>query len=116
MIMTNLIRRYKIHQITPVLNKKELKIIDFINGKINNLTEFKSDERPDSLFFMDNTGKYILEEDHKNKRLWIRYDDFCEVLGKKYKLEYHDIQILIQYIVELSFKRKVYTTLLCNKF
>ena len=107
--MNNLIRKYKIHQLTPVLLKQELEIINFIKDKINNLTEFKDIEYPDSIFYMNSEGEYILEQDDKNERLWVRYKEFWEVLETKYLLEYADIQSLIYYIVEEAFKRKVYT-------
>jgi hypothetical protein len=107
--MSNLLRRYKIHQITPVLNKKELEIINFIKGKINNLTEYKDKNYPDSIFFMNSEGKYILELDDKNEYLGVRYEGFWEVLGTKYKLNYTDIQFIIQGMMEIAFKRKLYT-------
>ena len=109
--MKNLLRRYKIHQITPVLSKQELEIIDFIKNKINNLTEFKYSDYPDSLFYMNSEGECILEQDDKNERLYVRYYGFWEVLETKYKLDYIDIQFIIQGMVEIAFKRKVYTPL-----
>jgi hypothetical protein len=109
--MNNLIRKYKIHQITPVLNKRELEIINFIKGKISNLTEFKDNNHPKSLFFMNSEGKWILEQDDTYERLYVRYEDFWEVLKTKYKLDYTDIQLLIQSMVEIAFKRNVYTLL-----
>jgi hypothetical protein len=107
--MSNLIRKYKIHQITPVLNNDELEIIEFIKGKVSNLTEYKDRKYPDSLFFMNSEGKWILEQNGKNESLWVRYEGFWEVLEIKYQLNYSDIQLIIHGMVELTFKRKVYT-------
>jgi hypothetical protein len=107
--MSNLIRRYKIHQLTPVFSEKELEIIDFVKDKISNLTELKNPNYPNFLFYSDNNGKHILQNDDENKKLWVRYGDFWEVLENKYNLNYTDIQLLIQDVVELTFKRKVYT-------
>ena len=68
-----LIRKYKIHQITPILTDKELEIINFINSKINNLSELKSNNHPDSIFFMDKYNRWVLEENNKDKIIYVRY-------------------------------------------
>ena len=106
--MSNLVRRYKIHQLTPVLTEQELEIIDFIKDKISNLTEFKDSKYPDSIFYMNSEGEWILDQDDKNKRLCVRYEDFWQVLQIKYNLENSDIQYLIQYMIEQAVKQKVY--------
>jgi hypothetical protein len=108
----NLIRKYKIHQLTPVLSKRELEIIEFIKGKISNLTECEDTDYPNSIMYMNSEGKYILEQDNRNKRLYVRYEDFWKVLETKYNLKHDDIQSIIQSMVEIAFKRKVYT--LCS--
>jgi hypothetical protein len=108
--MMNIIRKYKIHQLVPCLNDKELEIINFVKDKINNLTEYKDDKYPNSLFFMNSGGKYIFELDDENERLFVRYKDFWEVLETNYNLKHDDIQSIIQGMAEIEFRRKVYTS------
>ena len=107
--MSNLIRRYKIHQITHILTKHELEIVNFVKHKVNNLTEFKYYESPNSIFYMNNQGECILKQNHKNEWFCVRYQDFWKVLETKYKLENSDIQLLIYYIGEQVFNRKLHT-------
>jgi hypothetical protein len=105
----NLIRKYKIHQITPVWNEQELEIINFVKGKISTLVEFKDNNHPKSLFYMNSEGEYILEFDDINKILYVRHDGFWEVLETKYHLNYITINLIIRCMVELTFKRKGYS-------
>jgi len=95
----NLVRKYKIHRLSPCLNEKELEIISFIENKLKGLKLVKKDEYPQYTFYMDSDSITILQQDDKNDRLWIRHKDFWGVLQEKYFLEYIDIQDIIRYMV-----------------
>ncbi len=104
----NLVRKIKISKITSVeFTEKEKEIIDFINSKLSDLIPFKHDNYPLSIFYMSSNGKWILEQDNNIDRLYIRFDNFWQVLQTKYSMGYNDIQILLQYMVEQAFKEKV---------
>ena len=106
--MKNLIRRYKISKaINEPLEGNGKEIIDFIKSKIDGLTIFQMNDY--EINFMDNEGKCIMQQDSKNDRLWVSYDDIWSVLKYKYLLNYDDIQIVIKGMVELAFKMMVST-------
>lgn len=100
----SLIRKIKIHQITHVLTKKELEIIKFTESKIKDLIIFNDDKYPTSTFYMSSKGKWILEEDFINNKLYIRYEDFWSVLNRKFKMKNDDIQMFLKYMIEKKFK------------
>ncbi len=110
----NLIRKYKLSKVlNQPLTGIELEIIKFIESKISNLIEFKLDNYPDSIFYLDDAGKLILEFielENGNYGLYVRYNNFWEILDIKYSMEYSDTQSIIQYLVENSFKSKIETT------
>jgi len=102
----NLTRKYKIHRLSPCLNKKEIEIISFIESMLKRLKLVKRDDYPESIFYVNSDDKFILEHDDENGRLWVRYNDFWEVLEEKYLLEYIDIQDIIRYMVLIHLKFK----------
>ncbi|MFM2393101.1 MAG: hypothetical protein RLZZ546_1083 [Bacteroidota bacterium] len=106
----NLIRKYKI---SKLLNKPlegvEKEIILFIQDWLKDLIPFKMDKYPDSIYYMKQDGKYVLEEDKNNKVLWVRYIDFWKVLEYSYSLKDTDIQIILKYMAEEAFKQQVAT-------
>lgn len=105
--MKSLIRKLKINDIEPLdFTENEIEIVNFINSNISNLTEFKVNEKSISIFYMNSKGEYIFEFNEKTN-LRCRYFDFWEVLEKKYKLKYRDIQLLIKYMIEKSLNIKV---------
>ncbi len=106
----NLLRKLKINKITSVeFTEKEKEIIGFIKSILDDLIPFKYNNYANSMFYMNSEGKWILEQDDKSNRLWIRYDDFWGVLDKTFSIEYDDIKNLLKYMVEQAFKQKVST-------
>ncbi len=106
----NLIRKYKISKIlNQPLESIEKEIIDFIHSWLSNLIPFKMDEYPDSIFYMKEDGRYVLEQNNKKDRLWVRYNDFWSVLESKYLMKYKDIQDILKFMIEEAFKQKVAT-------
>ncbi len=105
----NLVRKLKINKITSVeFTEKDKEIIEFVNSILDDLTPFKYDNYPESMFYFKGS-KWFLEQDDKHDVLRIRYDGFWEPLENMYSIKYIDIQILLKYMVELSFKEKVST-------
>ncbi len=108
----NLIRSIKINKLGIAIPEKDKEIIDFIKSILGDLIPFKFDNYPLSIFYMSSNGKWILEQDNKNDRLWVRYDIVWEILEEKYLIEYDDIQTLLKYMIEQAFKEKVSTPFL----
>ncbi len=111
----NLIRSIKINKLGVAIPEKELEIIDFVKSMLSDLIPFKFDDYPESIFYMSSAGKWILEQDYKNDRMWIRFNTFWSVLENKYSMGYDDIQTLLKYMIEQAFKEKVSTPLRRSK-
>ena len=106
----NLIRKLKISEIVPVkFSELEQGIIDLFNDKLSDLVVFVDESRPDEINYMKPDGTFIMQQDNKHDKLWIRYDGFWNVLESKFDMEYTEIQNLIQAMVERTFKLKVST-------
>ena len=104
--MKNLHKRYKISQITNEgITDTEMEIVEFILDKIKDLTIFIDDKNRHN--YMNSKGDFIFRQDDKYDRLMIRYQDFWEVLGDKYLLEYGDIQVIIKDMIENIYKMMV---------
>ena len=106
--MKNLYRRYKISQLTnDGITSKEKEIVEFILDKINDLTLFIDDKNRHN--YMNSKGEWVFQQDEKTDTLWVRYQDFWEVLGDKYSLNTVDIQSIIKGMVETAYKMSVGT-------
>ncbi len=104
----NLVRKIKISKITEVnFTEIETEIINFVNSKLDDLIPFKYEKYPKSIFYMSPEGKWLLEQDDKNDRLYVRYNNFWEVLNDKYKMINSEIQYTLKYMVEQYFEKKV---------
>ncbi len=105
----NLIRKIKINKITEVnFTEKEKEIIDFVNSMLSDLIPFKHDDYPESIFYFKG-DKWVLEQDNVYHVLRVRYNIFWSVLEKKYLLLFNEIQYILKYMIEESFKQKVTT-------
>ena len=58
---------------------------------------------------MKPNGTFIMQQDNKSERLWVRNDGFWNVLRYDFGMEYIDIQTLVYSMVERAFKLKVST-------
>ncbi len=106
----NLIRKIKINKITSVeFTEKELKIIEFINSMLSDLIPFQYENLPESMFYMNPAGKWILEQNDKSDILYVRLENFWRILETDYSMGYDDIQTLLKYMIEQAFKEKVST-------
>jgi len=107
----NLVRKYKIHRLSPCLNEKEIEIITFIESKIKGLKLVKKDDYPKSTFYVNSDDKFILEQDDKNGWLRVRHKDFWEVLEKKHLLKQTEIEDIMRYMVLMHLKFRASTPL-----
>ena len=58
--------------------------------------------------YIDENGNVVLQLSER-KIMWIRYDNFWEVLSNKYLLEYSVIISLFEYLIFMIYKVKVKT-------
>ncbi len=111
----NLVRKYKISKLTnKPLKGIEHEIIEFVHSWLKDLIPFKWKKYPLDIYYMNSAGLCVLElcdleYYKKNNEVRVRWVDFWEVLSDKYNLDYEDIQILLKFMVEESFKQEVRT-------
>jgi len=105
----NLVRKYKIHRLSPCLNEKELEIITFIENKLKGLKPIKKDKYPKSTFYVNSDDVSILQQDDLNDILRVIYKDFWVVLQTKYLLNYPDTQDIMRYMVLIHLKFRAST-------
>lgn len=103
----NLIRKYKIHKITPVLNDKELKLINFIEDKLKDLILFKTEKLSESTFYMKLECEWVLDIDTDYKKIWINGKNFWNILEDEYEMKNDDIIILLKYMIEKTLKIEI---------
>ncbi len=103
----NLIRSIKINKLGIAIPEKEKEIINFVNSILDDLIPYKHINYPKSMFYMNTVGKWILEQDDRNDVLRVRYDIFWSVLENKFLMTYTDIRVLLKYMVEDSFKKRM---------
>ncbi len=94
----SLVRRHKISKIsnTP-LDKFDKEIVEFIESWLNDLESVRLESHKNSLFYFNNKGQFILEI--KRWNIWIRYDDFWEVLHTHYLMDYDEVQEYLKYVI-----------------
>jgi hypothetical protein len=87
-------------------SKMEQVAIKYLNKMYGDLEEYRTDERPDSLFFVKGKKVYM-EHDLKNGILWVDYDTIWEDLENTFSLDYNEIQDIITKWVEDTTKLRV---------
>ena len=101
----NLIRKLKISEIVSIeFTETEKGIIDLFNDKLSDLIIFIDESYPDEINYMKPDGTFIMQQNNKLNRLFIRYLGFWSVLQLDFGLIYTEIQILITGMVERAFK------------
>ena len=86
-------------------NKLEKAIIHFLNKGYGDLTEYRTNEYPKSIFYMKD-NKVYMEQDKKNGYLWIDSDTIWQDLKMWFSMEYPDIQSVITKWVEEAYNIK----------
>ena len=104
--MKNLLRRYKIHlltPLTPILHKQELILVEFILKTINNLKPFTRPTLNEythySTYYMNNKGICILQYMYKMEWLYIN-KEFIITLKEKFYLSDDDIICILRDFVK----------------
>jgi len=100
----NLVRKYKIHRLSPCLNDVELEIISFIENQLKVLKPIKKHNYPKTTYYVNSDDEIILQQGIISDKLWVRHKDFWGVLQEKYLLEYVEIQDIIRYMVLIHLK------------
>ena len=68
----------------------------------------KSEKYPNSIFFRKD-GKVVMEQDLKNKNFWFHYDKIWSFLKKFFNMNNTEIQVLLIFWLENTFKLEGYT-------
>ena len=106
----NIIRKLKISEIVSIeFTETEQEIIDLFNNILSDLVVFIDESEPDMINYMKVDGIFIMQQDNKNDRLWVRYQGFWIILQFDFGLKYIEIQTLISGMVERAFKEKLST-------
>ena len=86
-------------------NKLEHIIIKYLNKLYGDLEEYRTDDYPDTIFFVKNK-KVFMEQNLKNGILWVDYDTIWKDLENMFSLEYFEIESIITKWVEETYKLK----------
>jgi hypothetical protein len=86
-------------------NKLEQVILRFLNKGYGDLTEYRTDEHPNSIFYIKDKKVYM-EQNLKNGKLWVDYYTIWVDLEGWFSLEYDDIQSVITKWVEESYNMR----------
>jgi len=84
-------------------SKFEQVVIKYLNKMYGNLEEYKTDERPDSVFFVKGKKVYM-KQDLKNDDLYVDYDTIWSDLKNTFSLERGEIKSIISKWVEETYK------------
>jgi hypothetical protein len=91
-------------------NKMGKVILHFLNTGYGDLTEYRTDEYPNSIFYMKD-NKVYMEQDKKNGVLWVDEESIWADLKEWFSLERNDSQSIIKKWVEETYNIKGVTPL-----
>ena len=94
-------------------SKIEQVVIKYLNKLYGDLEEYRTDEYPDKVFFI-NSKKVYMEQELKNEMLWVDYDTIWKDLEDTFSLEYEDIQSIITKWAEETYKLRGVTPRICG--
>lgn len=101
--MLNLVRRYKLDQLEPILTMEEKEIISYIKYKLSDLLPFSHEG---SIAYMNMNGECILYRHGKEKRICIRNEIYLE-LHYKYNMMDSEIDETMEYFIQIYFNNKI---------
>ena len=90
------------------------RINDFFIELFDELEEYISDEYPDRIFYVKyiNGEKTIyMEQDSKNKIMWLSYDHIWSFFKSEFNYKYNDIKELTHSMLEIHMNSEVFPTL-----
>jgi len=94
-------------------SKLEKVAIKYLNKIYGNLEEYRTDERPDKVFFIRGK-KVFMEQDLENDDLWVDYYTIWSDLEKMFDLKYNEIQSIITKWVEVTYNLRGVTSTFGN--
>jgi hypothetical protein len=104
-----IVRHIKINKALGVkLEGDAKKVDDFFNSLFDGLEECESHKYPGDIFFRKNDKTYMWQ-DTKNEKLWCSYKYIWSFFESEFGYKDNEISNLIQGMVELHLKRKVFT-------
>jgi hypothetical protein len=111
--MTNkIVRHIKLSKALGIkLEGDAKKVDDFFNDLFDGLEEYENDKYPGDIFFRKNDITYM-QQDSKNERLWCSYNHIWSFFESEFGYKDNEISNLIQGVVGLHLKRKVFTVYL----
>ena len=83
---------------------KEERFLELISGIDINQPKVDFKEYPNTLFWFDKDGKYICEYDWKNRWFWFSYTRIWSVFESEFSLNYMEIRMFLNGMVEEHFK------------
>jgi len=83
-------------------SKLENVVIKYLNKVYGDLEEYKTDKYPDTIFFVKNKKVYM-EQDLKNRRLYVDYGTIWSDLEDTFSLERGEIKSFIKKWVEVTY-------------
>ena len=99
--MSNIIRKYKIHQIIPCLSATEIQSFIYIKDILDNLIPIKLQNgyNPKNTFYMNQKGECIYLKININKNIYIR-NKILNTLTLDYNLDIDDIEDILRYLLK----------------
>jgi hypothetical protein len=88
-------------------NKFEQVIVNYLNKYYGDLEEYRTDKHPNTIYFVKNDKAYM-EQDVKDKDLWIDPETIWDDLEKTFSLNERQIELIIKRWVGNKFKLKGY--------
>jgi hypothetical protein len=95
-------------QITP----EEL-FLQFFDGCV---VRFDTEKYPDSIFYFDKSGNFLMEYNSKYNEFWVRYLTVWKVFETQFSLNFTSTKDLLNRLVREHFKLKKVTTKRTNRF
>ena len=90
-------------------SKLEQVVIKYLNKMYGDLEEYRTDEHPDSVFFVKGKKVYM-EQDLENDDLWVDYYTIWSDLENMFDLKYNEIQSIITKWVEVTYNLRGVTS------
>jgi hypothetical protein len=87
------------------------KINDFFIELFDGLEEYIDEKYPYKIFYIKR-GTFYMEQNSKNKRMYLSYKDIWSFFETEFSYNHNQIKELTQYMLELHMKRKVFQTFL----
>jgi hypothetical protein len=108
--MNSIVREIHISDITEEkLSPEAQKVKKFFEQLFEGLEQYEMDKYSGYIFFIKNR-KIYMQQDSKNERLWCSNEDIWSFFKTEFEYNYNEISELIQNMLEIHLKRKVFPT------